>query len=445
MINQFVDHFKSKEYGFNFFPALGLIIGAMLAVGIRLLFFFVEDVVKGHHTFSTAELFSGASIFYPLFLGVLLVLICHLVKNDIAFIVVFSLAYTIVCILLRWVSWVTFSYPGEFYRDRLMAKFILNIDVIVGTFIYALGLALAIFLLYLIFKRLDYALLIGFPMGELISQFYYVARNVMAGGKPYFELDYYALSLIEGTLMGFFFYLGYILFRRGRGWRLAGQEFCRTGEETAPRTNHLPTKFYFGLLLAAAVLELVPFMIIMTRLNSVRVEIDLTRSGSAIPSGTFPGVLNESWVIAALVLSAILALFSAVIFLFFIYKMWTALQDGRAGTSPLMAALLLLVPGFNLYWLFKVYYGFAKEYNALADRHQLNIPRLPAGLYLTLSIVAVIDVAAFFLYGVDISISIIVSVIHVSLALAVVYLTCQAVNRITAQVYQGTQPLRPGA
>ncbi len=444
MLNQFVDHFKTKEYGFNFFPALGLLVGAMLAVGIRLLFFFVEDVVKGHHTFWTAHFFSGASIFYPLFLGVLLVLICHLVKNDIAFIVFISLAYTIVCILLRWVSWVTFSYPAALYRERSMAKFVLNIDSIIGTFIYALGLALAIYLLYLIFKRLDYALLIGFPMGEVIAQFYYIFRSVVAGGKPYLELDYYTLYLIEGALTGFFFYLGYILFRRGRGWRLAGQEFCRTGEETAPRTNHLPIKFYFGLLLAAAILELLPFMIIMTRVNSVRVGIELSRAESAMASGAFSGMLNVSWVIAALVLSTILVLFSAVISLFFIYKMWTALQDGRAGTSPLTAALLLLVPGFNLYWVFKVYYGFAQEYNALADRHHLNIPRLPAGLYLTLSIVAVLDVAALFLSGVDISISIIVSVLHVSISLAVVYLTCQAVNRIPAEIYQRPQATRPG-
>jgi hypothetical protein len=445
MINQFVDHFKTKEYGFNFFPALGLIVGAMLANGFRLLYFFIEDIVKGYHSFSTAELFSWVSIFYPLFIGVLLVLICHMVKNDIAFIVVFSLAYMIVGILLRWVSWVTFRYPAVFYREMSMAKVVLNIDNIVGTFIYALGLALAIYLLYLIFKRLDYALLIGFPMGELIIQFYNVVQNVIAGGKPHFAPDYYALSLIEGALMGFFFYLGYILFRRGRGWRLAGQEFCRTGEGTAPRTNHLPTRFYFGLLLGAAILELVPFAIIMTRVNSVRVGVELSRGESAMTSGALSGVLNESWVIAALVLSTILVLFSAVVFLLFIYKMWTALQDGRAGTSPLMAALLLLIPGFNLYWIFRVYYGFAKEYNVLASRHQLNVPRLPAGLYLTLSIVAVIDVAALLPYGVDISISIIVSVLHVSIGLAVIYLTCQAVNRIPAEIYQRPQALRPGA
>jgi hypothetical protein len=444
MLNQFVDHFKTKEYGFNFFPALGLIVGAMLANGFRLLFYFVENVARGHHTFSTSNFFSGASIFYPLFLGVLLVLICHLVKKDITFVVIFSLAYTIVCVLIRWISWVTFSYPAMLYRDRSMAKFVLNIDSIMATFVYALGLALAITLLYLLFKRLDYALLIGFPIGELIVQFYYVFRNVVAGGKPYFELDYYAVSVIEGALMGFFFYLGYILFRRARGWRLAGQEFCRTAEETAPRTNHLPTKFYFGLLLAAAMVELVPFMIIMTRVNSVRVSMELSRVESAMPSGGFSGVLNESWVIAAFVLSTVLVLFSAVISLFFIYKMWTALQDGRAGTSPLTAALLLLVPGFNIYWLFKVYYGFAQEYNALADRHHLNIPRLPASLYLTLSIVAVLDVVALFLSGVDIPISIIVSVLHISVSLAVVYLTCQAVNRIPAEIYQRPQAIRPG-
>src|SRR5689334_20223512 len=41
-----------------------------------------------------------------------------------------------------------------------------------------------------------------------------------------------------------------------------------------------------------------------------------------------------------------------------IYKMWAAIQDGRTRTTPGMAVTCLLIPFFNIYWFFPVYYGW---------------------------------------------------------------------------------------
>jgi hypothetical protein len=432
MIQQFVDHFKVKDYGFNFFPALGVVVGAMLANALRLIYFFLKDVITGTKT----SFFSPMSIFYLLILGLLLILVCHLVKDDVFLAIVFSLSYAVAAILIRLFSWATFSYPSIYYREFSLIKIVFNWQVIVGSFVYALAIGLAIFLLYLIFKRLDYALLVGFLAGGFFSQLFYSVASLVTGGKFYLNIDYTFLELLDGALLGFFFYMGYTLYMRAKGWRVGRGEVSQTQETTAPRTRQLSVPMYFGLFLAAVLVELMCAIPVINRGMRVREAFKYSQS-------SFPPLLHENWVIALSALGTVVMLFSAVIFLLFIYKIWGALQDGRASTTPLPAALLLLVPVFNLYWIFKVIYGFAQEYNRLADRHRLNVPKLPTGLYLAFCLLAVLNVIALGLYWVDYSIPLIASYLQIAVGLAVMYLTCQAVNRIPAEIYGRPPAIRP--
>ena len=65
------------------------------------------------------------------------------------------------------------------------------------------------------------------------------------------------------------------------------------------------------------------------------------------------------------------------------YKMWAAIQDGHARTTPEKAILLLFIPVFNIYWAFQAIWGWAKDYNAYTARHGLtNAPKMPEGLFL---------------------------------------------------------------
>jgi hypothetical protein len=73
----------------------------------------------------------------------------------------------------------------------------------------------------------------------------------------------------------------------------------------------------------------------------------------------------------------------SIAMLVLMYKMWAAIQDGQARTTPEKAILFLLIPFFNIYWLFQVFWGWAKDYNAYVARHELaGAPRMPEGMFL---------------------------------------------------------------
>jgi hypothetical protein len=59
-----------------------------------------------------------------------------------------------------------------------------------------------------------------------------------------------------------------------------------------------------------------------------------------------------------------------------LYKMWAAIQDGHARTTPGKAVALMFVPIFNWYWIFQVLPGYATDYNAYLDRHRIPAPKL---------------------------------------------------------------------
>ena len=46
-----------------------------------------------------------------------------------------------------------------------------------------------------------------------------------------------------------------------------------------------------------------------------------------------------------------------------LWKMWSSIQDGRARTTPGKAIGFMLIPFFNIYWIFQVWGGFTTDYN----------------------------------------------------------------------------------
>jgi hypothetical protein len=71
-----------------------------------------------------------------------------------------------------------------------------------------------------------------------------------------------------------------------------------------------------------------------------------------------------------------------VVFLRLVYRMWSAIQDGHARTTPGRAVGLLFVPFFNLYWIFQALPGFASDFNALLRRRQLHVAPLSGALWI---------------------------------------------------------------
>jgi hypothetical protein len=64
------------------------------------------------------------------------------------------------------------------------------------------------------------------------------------------------------------------------------------------------------------------------------------------------------------------------------YKMWKAIQDGFARTTPGRAIALSLIPLFGFYWVFQLLWGFSKDYNAYIARHNIQTRKLPEDLFL---------------------------------------------------------------
>lgn len=77
-----------------------------------------------------------------------------------------------------------------------------------------------------------------------------------------------------------------------------------------------------------------------------------------------------------------------IIFPMFVYKIWQVLQDGNPSTTPGAAAGLLFVPLFNIYWLFRAIYFYAKDYNRYISEKQIDVPRLSEQYFLFTCIAA---------------------------------------------------------
>jgi len=91
---------------------------------------------------------------------------------------------------------------------------------------------------------------------------------------------------------------------------------------------------------------------------------------------------KPEWFILSLLLGLLFRLLSFLTMIIFIYDMWRVIQDGHARTTPGMAAGLLFVPIFNVYWVFPAVWGLAKDFNAYIERYHINTKPLSEKLFL---------------------------------------------------------------
>jgi hypothetical protein len=106
------------------------------------------------------------------------------------------------------------------------------------------------------------------------------------------------------------------------------------------------------------------------------VLLPLVGGGLALWAATDSKVTELAYVAPLFVLP------TAPFFYVWLYKMWAAIQDGHARTTPGKAVLLMFVPFFNLYWIFQVLPGYATDYNAFIERHRIQAPKLSQGIIL---------------------------------------------------------------
>jgi hypothetical protein len=74
---------------------------------------------------------------------------------------------------------------------------------------------------------------------------------------------------------------------------------------------------------------------------------------------------------------------AGIAYLVLIYKAWSAINDGQQRTSPMLATLLLLIPLWQLYWMFQAIWGWSQDYNKYIARHNLaNAPKMNEQMFL---------------------------------------------------------------
>lgn len=127
-------------------------------------------------------------------------------------------------------------------------------------------------------------------------------------------------------------------------------------------------------------------------------------------------------------LSFIPIVFEVVVVMVLFYRMWAAIQDGHARTSPGKAVGFLFIPLYNLYWVFVAIWGFAKDYNAYIQRHSINAAPLPEAFFLWYIIIQlIISIVARVVGG---GVALLLSVIGFVLIMILVAKICDGVNAL---------------
>jgi len=65
---------------------------------------------------------------------------------------------------------------------------------------------------------------------------------------------------------------------------------------------------------------------------------------------------------------------SAILSYVLLYKFWRVVQDGYASTSAGKAVGFMFIPLFNIYWMFRAYWGLSKDLNQYIQRHFTGRP-----------------------------------------------------------------------
>jgi predicted Zn finger-like uncharacterized protein len=91
---------------------------------------------------------------------------------------------------------------------------------------------------------------------------------------------------------------------------------------------------------------------------------------------------THSTLIATFAAADVFLVCSVAIELALYYKMWAAIQDSEASTSPAKAIGFLFIPVFNIYWALLMLTGFAEDYNAFIQRRSVKTKDLPMALFL---------------------------------------------------------------
>lgn len=134
-----------------------------------------------------------------------------------------------------------------------------------------------------------------------------------------------------------------------------------------------------------------------------------------------------------IIILAVALLITGAVFLYVLYyKMWAAIQDGCARTTPGKAVGFMFIPIFNIYWTFQAVWGFSKDYNEFLRRHSIDAKPLSEGLFLWACITPFLGFIPFVGWLANIAVLV--------LYIMVMNASCDAINNL---VYAQSRPAVP--
>ncbi len=115
-----------------------------------------------------------------------------------------------------------------------------------------------------------------------------------------------------------------------------------------------------------------------------------------------------------------------VVISIFAYKIWSIIPPEIATTTPGKAVGFLFIPFYNLYWIFVVYPGWAKDYNLLLAAKKINLPVFSVGLPKTIAIFTLLSMIPY--------LGILFSLINIILVMVFISKACNSVNALTDEL-----------
>jgi hypothetical protein len=329
----------------------GRVLAFCLALVAEDLVWTVVNVARGGYSGSLMNVASSFSV--ALLRNVLLTVVVlgafRRIRNGMLAAPVAALAFSLLVLPPKLVAHLSTRYLDSVEGWRNIAT--VELVNVIGTAAFLLGLVLALRWL----KPTWLALLAGSIAGTLIAL---AARAALTGTGGSFS---HWLVLCAWWLTGRLVFAGAF-------WGALQTPWARLGEapEAPTPDHHRVSKAFF--------------------LGSAAVAL-----GLALPlayDGYVAATMHRESAMTLLALSWIPNLYLVVVMPVLFYKMWAAIQDGHARATPGKAIGFLFIPLFNLYWVFQLVWGWAKDYNRLVERQGLHAPRMPEGLFLAYVILA---------------------------------------------------------
>jgi hypothetical protein len=308
------------------------------------------------------------------------------IRNALLAAPVAALGFTLVMLPPRLVPSLITRYICSVEGLRNFAS--IELSRLIWATLFLLGLAVAVRWM----KPVWLALLAGSAAGTVLAL---AARTAIMGSELSLRwLVGAAYSLAGGLVFAGAFW---------GGLQLPWARLREGPEAAAPNYQRISKGFFFGSVAVA-----------------FGIALPLAIDGYVLATRHHEGALQ------LLALSLLPTLYLAVVMLVLFYKMWAAIQDGHARATPGKAIGFLFIPVLNIYWAFQLVWGWAKDYNRLVERHGLNAPRVPEGLFLAYVILA-------FASCIPVLGLVLVSVSYF-IALAMVEKICDGINAIPPQL-----------